>query len=195
MEARMQAAVSRNARMALIALGGGGFLTGLAVVVLNWGHGWAWLGAALMSLSPTAAGLVGRRLDGGLMRPAIRRYALRQAAITVVYFVVLFAATALYKRGLTEGPLGYLVAVAPAAPILGIFLILHRFLKEETDEMMREVFLSSLVWSGALTLCEATVWGFLETFGKVPHVWMWVVPVAFFAQLGLTGPLAGRKYR
>jgi hypothetical protein len=55
--------------------------------------------------------------------------------------------------------------------------------------------MNSLVWSGAATLCEATVWGFLETFGKAPHLWMWAVPVAFFAQLAVTGPLAAWRYR
>lgn len=60
---------------------------------------------------------------------------------------------------------------------------------------MREMIRNALLWSGALTMCEATVWGFLETFGKAPNVWMWVVPVAFFVQLGLMLPLAARKFR
>lgn len=32
-------------------------------------------------------------------------------------------------------------------------------------------------------------------FGKAPHLWLWVVPIAFFAQMGVTMPLALRRYR
>ncbi len=177
-------------------LGGGGVVLGLAIIFLTWGTGWGWAGAALMSFSPMiAARIASRRVDGAEMRPAMRRYGNRLAAIMVVYFLVLMGALALYERGLTAGSLGYLVALAPAVPLVAVFIIMGRLLHEETDEFLRDVTRTAFIWSGGLTLCEATVWGFLETFGKVPHVWMWAVPVAFFAQLGLTGPLAARKYR
>jgi quinol-cytochrome oxidoreductase complex cytochrome b subunit len=78
---------------------------------------------------------------------------------------------------------------------VAIFLIIGQFLREETDEVMGQLIRTALLWSGALTLCEATVWGFLETFDKVPNIWMWVAPVVFFAQLGVTLPLAARRYR
>ena len=183
-------------RLIMIGLGGGGVAIGLAIILLTWGTGWSWAGAALMSFSPMiAARIASRTVDGAEMRPALRRYGNRLAAIMVVYFLVLMGAVSLYEQGLTAGSLGYVVALAPAAPLVGVFIIMGRLLREETDEFLREVTRTAFVWSGALTLCEATVWGFLETFGKVPHVWMWAVPVAFFAQLGLTGPLAARKYR
>ena len=186
----------RALRLALVALAAAGFPLGVAIVVVTWWNGWSWLGAALMSLSPMVAAMLAARLfKPAAMRPAMRRYGRRLALNMIVYVAVLMGATMLYQRGLTEGPLGYLIALAPALPIIGVFVIIARFLAEETDEFMRKIVLSSLVWSGALTLCEATVWGFLETFGKAPHVWMWAVPVAFFAQLGVTMPLAGRKYR
>ena len=142
-----------------------------------------------------AARIASRTVDGAEMRPAMRRYGDRLAAIMVVYFLTLMGSLALYERGLTEGPLGYLVALAPAAPLVAVFIIMGRLLREETDEFLRDVTRTAFIWSGALTLCEATVWGFLETFDKVPNIWMWVAPVVFFAQLGVTLPLAARKYR
>jgi hypothetical protein len=133
-----------------------------------------------------------RRQD---LRPANRRYQLRQSLLMVAYFVVLMGATLLHERGLTTGPIGYLIAVAPALPLVGVFVAMGRYVKEETDEVMRNHLLTAYMWSGAATLCEATVWGFLETFGKAPNLWMWVVPLLFFGQLAITGPLAARRYR
>ena len=174
-----------------------GALAGGVIIALGWGTGWGWLGAALVSFSPMIAARVvaSAATDGAAMRPAIRRHGNRLAAIVVAYFAILMLSVMAYEAGLTDGPIGYLIAIAPAVPILGVFLILWRLLQEESDEFLREVTLKSFVWSGALTLCEATIWGFLETFGKAPHVWMWVVPVAFFAQLGITAPLVARRYR
>jgi hypothetical protein len=187
---------SRSARIALVALAASGLPIGLAIVWLTWWTPWSWIGVALMSFSPmVAARLASYFFRAAEIRPAMRRYSNRLAVTMIVYFLVLLATTQLYQHGLTEGPLGYVLAVLPAAPIVGVFLIYGRYFQEETDEVMRNIVMTSLVWSGAVTLCEATVWGFLETFGKAPNLWMWVVPVAFFAQLAITGPLAGRRYR
>ena len=81
------------------------------------------------------------------------------------------------------------------AALLGIFVIVHRFLTEETDEAAREMFIDGVMWSGTLTLCETAVWGLLETFGKAPHLAMWAVPVVFLMQIGVTGPLSARTSR
>ena len=185
---------NQTRRRLAVTVGVIGALAGVAIIALCWGTGWGWLGAALVSFSPMIAARAAAA-DGTGLRPALRRYGNRLAAIMVAYFAVLMFSVMAYKAGLASGPIGYLIAIAPAVPILGVFLTLGRFLKEESDEFLREVTLKSFVWSAALTLCEATIWGFLETFGKAPHVWMWVVPVAFFAQLGITVPLVARRYR
>ena len=156
---------------------------------------WAWVGLVIIGVS-FGGTLILRlpRFRSDLeCRPAARRYRRRLMAIMGAYLVFLFAGVWMFHRGLTAGWLGYPIAIAPAVPIIGVFWLLHRYLQEETDEVMRHVLLTSLMWSGALTLSEATVWGFLETFGKAPHVWLWAVPVAFFAQMGLTQPLVLRR--
>jgi hypothetical protein len=188
--------ISRSVRIGLVALAAAGAPLGLILVWLTWWTTWSWAGVALLSFSPMLAA----RLASGLspaaeMRPAMRRYSNRLALTIMAYFVALLATTEAYRAGLAAGPLGYLLAILPALPILGVFGLYGRYLREETDEVLRSIVMTSLVWSGAATLCEATIWGFLETFGKVPNLWMWTVPVAFFAQLGITGPLAGRRYR
>jgi hypothetical protein len=187
---------NRGLHIALVALVAAGAPLGLAVVQLTWWSTWSWAGVALMSFSPMLAVWLYRRFFSTTpMRPAVQRYHRRLTATILVYVAALMAATHLYDMGLTGGALGYLIALAPAAPIVAIFVIIGQFLREETDEVMGQLIRTALLWSGALTLCEATVWGFLETFDKVPNIWMWVVPVVFFAQLGLTLPLAARKYR
>lgn len=188
--------LSRGARLALVALVASGLPIGAAIVYFSWWGPVSWFGAALMSFSPMVAALMyGRFFHKDDMRPANRRYRARQTAITIVYFFVIMGATWLYNQGLTDGPIGYVVAIAPALPIVGIFVAMARYYQEETDEVLRTILLTSVVWSGGLTLCEATVWGFLETFGKVPNVWMWAVPIAFFGQLAITGPLASRRFK
>ncbi|WP_397399783.1 hypothetical protein [Phenylobacterium sp.] len=187
---------NRLLQIALVALIAAGAPLGLAIIQLTWWSAWSWAGVALMSFSPMLAVWLYRRLFSTTpMRPAVERYHRRLTATMIVYVAALMAATHLYDLGLTTGPIGYLVALAPAAPIVAIFLIIGQFLREETDEVMGQLIRTALLWSGALTLCEATVWGFLETFDKVPNIWMWVAPVVFFAQLGVTLPLAARRYR
>lgn len=183
-------------RIALVALLAACLPVGAAIMALNWWNNWAWLGLLLASVSPMAAMMAYYRLfKPCAARPAQRRYQRRQAMISAGYVFVLIGAVELFKFGYAKGPLGYVVAVAPALPIIGMFWALSRYVAEETDELKREILRASLMWSGGLTLCEATVLGFLENFGLAPHLWLWVVPVAFFVQLGVTTPLVSRRYR
>jgi len=173
-----------------------GAVIGALMMAFLWGGVWGWVGVIILALAIVAWGTALRLPTSPERgRPAARRYVLRVVlTMGVAYPILLLSGLWLYKQGLTKGPLGYVAAVAPAAPVVGMFWIFRRFFKEETDEVLRAGLLSALVWSGALTLCEATVWGFLETFGKAPNVWMWAVPAVFFAQLGITIPLAQRRY-
>jgi hypothetical protein len=188
-------ALSRIARIALVALVAAGAPLGGLIIWLTWWHWWSWIGVALLAFSPmVAARLVSGFFQAARMRPAMRRYSNRLALVMVGYFVLLMLSIQGARAGWTAGPLGYVLALIPTIPLLAIFGLYARYFQEETDEVQRAMVMTSLVWSGAASLCEATVWGFLETFGKVPHLWLWIVPVAFFAQLGITGPLAARKY-
>jgi len=194
----MSASVERPSpgAIALIAVTALGAPAGGLILWLTWWSPWSWVGVLLLSFSPMlTARLVTRLIPHAQMRPALSRFNNRLVLNMVVYVVTLMVTTELFRRGLTAGPLGYVLALLPAIPILGIFVLYGRYFREETDEFQRQMVMTSLIWSGAATLCEATVWGFLETFGKAPHVWMWAVPVAFFVQLAVTTPLASRRYR
>jgi hypothetical protein len=190
-----QPGLSRGARLAIVVMAAAGAPLGGLIIWLTWWHWWSWIGVGLMSFSPmVAARLVSRFFKAAAMRPAMRRYSNRLMVTMIGYFLLLMLAIQGFRAGWIAGPFGYVLAVVPALPLLAVFALYARYFREETDEVQRAMVMTSLVWSGAASLCEATVWGFLEMFGKAPHVWLWAVPVAFFAQLGITGPLAARKY-
>jgi MFS family permease len=190
-----QPGLSRSARIGIVALVSAGLPLGGLILWLSWWHWWSWIGVALISFSPmVAARLVSRFFKAAEMRPAMRRYNNRLMVTMVGYFLLLLLAIQGFRAGWISGPLGYGLALVPALPLVAIFALYGRYFQEETDEVQRAIVMTGLVWSGAASLCEATVWGFLEMFGKAPHLWLWAVPVAFFAQLGITGPLAARKF-
>ena len=123
--------------------------------------------------------------------PAVRRYTRRVLALSVIYALVLMGAVWLFKHRPPAGALGWVVAVAPALPIVGIFAAIGRYLVEETDEYLRmQVARQSLVATG-VAVSLATIWGFLEDFGFVPHIPAFYVAVVWFAGLGLGGCLNG----
>ena len=66
-----------------------------------------------------------------------------------------------------------------------MIIIMARYLMEETDEYLRHrASFSSLIGLGVV-LVLGTVWGFLETFGLVPHIWAWWVMPAWAIGLGI----------
>ena len=172
----------------------GGILVSVRVAAL--GGAWTFVGG----LGTVAASLAfaygaNRLFRREPLRPAMRRYMLRFGISMSAYVVLLIGAMMLHNHGLTAGPLGYVIALAPAAAILGAIASMGFYLAEETDEFSREVLIQSLLWGMAVTLGLASVWGFLETFGKAPHAPAWSVVPIFAMAMGLSQPLIARRYR
>jgi hypothetical protein len=122
--------------------------------------------ARSMSRRPGAAG------------PAVVRYTKGIAATTMLYVLGLGVAITLDRRMDLAGATAFLIALLPAIPILGMIWVMGRYLVEEQDEYLRhKAMIASLVGLG-LVLSVGSFWGFLETFGLVPHVpgW-WAVPI------------------
>jgi len=86
---------------------------------------------------------------------------------------------------LLSGPIAYVAAVLPALPIIGIFVVIGRYLVEETDEYLRDQFVRKALIASGFTLSVATAWGFLENFDLVPHVYAYYAAILWFAGLGL----------
>jgi hypothetical protein len=124
-----------------------------------------------------------------------KRYRMRFNVAMAVYVVALIGSlSAVIQYNLT-GPVAYALAILPALPLLAVIAIMGIYLREETDEFERSVRAEAALWASGGLLAIATVWGFLELFGLVPHVqtW-WAFPIWAFL-LAPGNVLARRRYR
>lgn len=111
----------------------------------------------------------------GCATPAMRAYNRRSLVMSLGYVLALFVTIGLTDRFTITGPLLWILALLPALPIIGIVWAMARLLIAETDEYQRlRMVRASLVATG-LVLVSSTLWGFLEMFGLVPHLWLWAV--------------------
>jgi hypothetical protein len=176
----------------------GGFLAVLfgCAWIMQRGGVWFPVGAVCAAIVTFGYVYVGMRLfSREPVRPAMRRHTLRFGGAMSAYVLLLLLSVSLYKQGLTAGPIGYLIALAPAVAVLCAIASLGFYLAEETDEFIRANLIQSLLWGTGATLGGATVWGFLETFHKAPHVPGWAVVPLFGVAMGLAQALIARRYR
>ena len=123
--------------------------------------------------------------------PALRRYRWRIIAVMVAYIATLLAAEYLIdERGLS-GPLAWLLALLPGLCVAAVFWALGRLLVEEKDEYLRSLMVRQLLIASGITMVVATIYGFLENYGLVPHVAAFYAAILFFAGLGI-GALVNR---
>lgn len=110
--------------------------------------------------------------------PAVVRYTKGIAASSLLYVLGLGLAITLDRRSELVGATAFLVALLPVIPILGMIWVMGRYLVEEQDEYLRHRATIASLIGLALVLSVGSFWGFLETFGLVPHVpgW-WAVPI------------------
>ncbi len=97
-------------------------------------------------------------------------YNRRMLPLAAAYVVVMLGAIVMHERLQVSGPALYLVAVLPALPLIGVVWAMGRFLIEETDEYQRALAVRKMLMATGFLLVVATVWGFLEEFGLVPHL-------------------------
>jgi hypothetical protein len=126
---------------------------------------------------------------------ARRRYKTRVAVAGGLYVVILVGVLWLFNTRPPTGLVRYVLAVAPALPILGIFAATARYLVEEADEFRRMTMVQAMLWGLGLALSFSTVWGFLEAFAGAPLIHLyWVFPI-YSLGFGVAQPLVGRRYR
>jgi hypothetical protein len=99
--------------------------------------------------------------------PAIRRYALRIAALMTFYLVALFSASAIFRAHLVSGPAAYALAVVPALPVIGVFWAVMRLLIEEPDEFIKMLMVRQSLVATGFCLTIMTIWEFLQNFDLV----------------------------
>ena len=71
--------------------------------------------------------------------------------------------------------------------MLGIFYAYGMLIVEQEDEFIRMLVIRQLVIATGIALAFATVWGFLEEFGLVTHIYAYYVAVAWIVGFALGG--------
>lgn len=117
--------------------------------------------------------------------PAQRRYNRRVLGLSLAYAGALIGVSFVFRSSAPTGPVAWALALLPALPLVGIFIAMGRYLVEESDEYLRAmVARQSLVASGFM-LIVTTCWGFLQSFGQLPHADFYWAAILWFAGLGL----------
>jgi hypothetical protein len=130
-------------------------------------------GLVIVGLCAAFAGAA-RKYAHLVSSPAARRHTRRFVRAATAYVVLLTIAIGAYRRLHPVGATAYLLALAPAVPLVFAIVSIGIYLREETDEFERAVKSESAIWATGGLLAVATVWGFLEMFRLVPHVDSWV---------------------
>lgn len=123
--------------------------------------------------------------------PARRRYNNQVVALSAIYGVTLILVMSLFAKAMVSGPLAYLVGILPALPIIGIFLVVGRYLLDERDEFLRMLMARQSLIASGFVLSIATAWGFLESNGLAPHLEAYYTAILWFVGLGV-GAVANR---
>ena len=151
-------------------------------------------GAVILAICFGAARL---RLGGTgcVQSPAAKRYQRRFMIAISFYVVMLIGAIGAFVRLHPTGVLAYLLALAPAAPVVACIVVMGLYLREETDEFERTVQAESALWATGGLLVMATVWGFMELFHLVPHLESWWAFPVWAVLWGPAQVFARRRYQ
>lgn len=124
-----------------------------------------------------------------------RRYLMRFIPTMIVYVATVIGASLAFDVWGPTGLLAWLIAIAPALPILALIAIMGLYLREESDEFQRRILIESMLWGFGVTLSATTVSGFLEMYVHTPPLQsFWAFPL-FCAAMGLSQILVRRRYR
>jgi phosphatidylglycerophosphate synthase len=135
------------------------------------------------------------RLKADRIGPVMKRYRRRLAVAMVAYSLILIGSLSLLRGAKLTGPLLWIVAAAPAIPILGVLVVMGLYLKEEPDELDRAVHVEAMLWGLGAVLAVTTVWGFLSNAGVIPQPPLFLVFPLFCLSWGVSQPLIRRRYQ
>lgn len=127
--------------------------------------------------------------------PAVRRYHLRFWPLMGTYVAALATVRVVLRRAAPEEPWIYLIALAPALPLIGVVLVIGRYLVEEQDEFRRNLLIQAMLWGLGFLLSTTTVWGFLEVLAGAPHLPLYLCFPLFCLGMAVAAPVLKWKYR
>lgn len=125
-----------------------------------------------------------RGMEGHTREP-MRRYNRRMIPAMLAYVVLLLAAITYAEQAEPTGVLAWVIAIAPAIPILFAIRAIFLLPTEETDEYQRHRLQQAYAWATGATLMVCTAAGFLDMFGVVPNLELWIAFPMWTAFMGI----------
>ena len=116
-----------------------------------------------------------------------RRFLVRLAIAATALVISVTAARYLIGQGDVSGPAIWALAVIPGLAMVGIFYAYGMLILEQKDEFIRMLLLRQLIIGTGVALSFAVVWGFLESFGLVAHIYSYYIAVAWIIGFALGG--------
>ncbi len=116
-----------------------------------------------------------------------RRFLLRLGISAAALGLSVIAARHLVSEADIAGPLLWAAALVPGLAMIGIFYAYGMLIVEQKDEFIRMLVIRQLVIATGIALAFATVWGFLEEFGLVAHLYSYYVAVAWIVGFAIGG--------
>ena len=126
--------------------------------------------------------------------PVFRRFLYRLCAVTLLSPLFTYPAIWAFVHHRLIGVSAYVLAVLAALPFIGMIAVLGLYIAGLKDELVRSIFIRSLLWSMGATLLAISVWGFLELFVLVPHMQPLLILPVFGLFLCLSLYTVGRRY-
>ena len=117
--------------------------------------------------------------------PEHRRYTAAVMLLMGGYVATLVGVNLYFENSAPTGVLAYLAAALPALPVIGVFVAIGRLLVTLRDEYQRFLMTRQMLVATGFTLAVCTAWGFIESFGLLPHVPAFYVAILWFGGLGL----------
>jgi hypothetical protein len=115
---------------------------------------------------------------------AEKQYVRRIVITMSVYLLLVVGATWAVRHAHVKGWLMYVCAVVPSLAILRLLQVVGLYLKEETDEFVRQQMVNSILWGTAVVLGLSAVSDFLRGYtgkGELPGFTIFVVFWMVFA--------------
>lgn len=153
-------------------------------LVPGWARVWVMF-APLVLVPPMARAQLALLSDKGISSPALSRYSRNMLLAGGIYMVVFISAAHVYDRFDVGRAATIALALASIAPVMGMIWTMARYLREEQDEYLRNRAINAALFGLLLVLVLGSLWGFLETFGLLPHVWAWWVFPVWAIGLGI----------
>jgi len=115
---------------------------------------------------------------------AEKQYVRRITVTMAAYLLLVFAATWAVRHAHVQGWLLYVCAVVPSLAIFRLLHVVGMYLKEETDEFVRQQMVNSILWGTAAVLGLSAFTDFLRSYtgkGDLPPFTVFIVFWMVFA--------------